>query len=47
MGKIATQVESKLGSVRFNDAQQAQLLLGYLARTEAKEENKTEEGATN
>jgi hypothetical protein len=47
MGKIATEVESKLGSVRFNDAQQAQLLLGYLARTEAKEENKTEEGATN
>ena len=47
MGKIATEVESKLASVRFNDAQQAQLLLGYLARTEGKEENKTEEGAIN
>jgi hypothetical protein len=47
MGKIATEVADKLPGLRFNDEQQAQLLLGYLARTEAKEENKTEQGATN
>ena len=47
MGIIATEVATKLAGLRFNDEQQAQLLLGYLARTESKEEEKTEEGATN
>ncbi|MGP8247896.1 MAG: hypothetical protein ACLQVN_25700 [Bryobacteraceae bacterium] len=47
MGKIATEVADKLQSERFNDEKQAQLLLGYLARTEGKEESKKEEGATN
>jgi hypothetical protein len=47
MGKIATEVEGKLPGLRFNDEQQAQLLLGYLARSERKDEEKTEEGATN
>lgn len=46
MGIIATEVAAKLAGLRFNDEQQAQLLLGYLARTESKDEEKTEEGAT-
>jgi len=46
MGKIAGQVAVKLTSgKRFDDADKAQLLLGYLARTESKEENRSEEGA--
>ena len=47
MGKIATEVADKLRSERFNDEQQAQLLLGYLARTESKEEGNNQEGAAN
>ncbi len=47
MGKIATDVADKLPGLRLSDEQQAQLLLGYLARTESKDEEKTEEGATN
>jgi hypothetical protein len=47
MGKIATEVAGKLPGLRFSDEQQAQLLLGYLARTESKDEEKIEEGATN
>jgi hypothetical protein len=47
MGKIATEVAGKLPGLRFSDEQQAQLLLGYLARTESKNEEKIEEGATN
>jgi hypothetical protein len=47
MGKIAVEVADKLPSGRMDDEQQAQLLLGYLARTESKEEGKNEEeGAT-
>jgi len=46
MGKIAGEVAGKLTSgKRFDDAEKAQLLLGYLARTESKEENRSEEGA--
>ena len=47
MGKIATEVAGELPGLRFSDEQQAQLLLGYLARTESKDEEKIEEGATN
>jgi hypothetical protein len=47
MGKIATEVAGKLPAARFNDVQQAQLLLGYLARTESKDESKSDEGAAN
>jgi len=47
MGKIATEVAGKLPGLRLSDEQQAQLLLGYLARTESKDEEKIEEGATN
>ena len=41
MGKIATEIAGNLGTSRLSDAQQAQLLLGYLARTE----KTSEEGA--
>jgi hypothetical protein len=40
MGKIANDIAGSLGESRLSEAQQAQLLLGYLARTE-----KSEEGA--
>jgi hypothetical protein len=42
MGKIAGEIASQLPDRRLNDAEQAQLLLGYVARTE-----KSEEGAQN
>ena len=46
MGKIAGEVAGRLThGKRFDDAEKAQLLLGYLARTESKEENRSEEGA--
>jgi hypothetical protein len=46
MGKIANELAGRLPSGRrFTDAEQAQLLLGYLARTESKEEKAGEEGA--
>jgi hypothetical protein len=45
MGRIADDLAGKLRSGRLNDPQQAQLLLGYLARTERKEEKENEEGA--
>jgi hypothetical protein len=47
MGRIATEVADKLPGLRLDEEQQAQLLLGYLARTESKDEEKTEEGAAN
>jgi hypothetical protein len=43
MGKIAAEVAAKLPKRRLNDAEQAQLLLGYLARAE-KEETAIAEG---
>lgn len=46
MGKIAREVAEKLTPVkRFSDAERAQLLLGYLAKAEGKDENGSEEGA--
>jgi hypothetical protein len=47
MGKIATELAGKLPGLRFSDEQQAQLLLGYLARTESRDEENVEEGAAN
>lgn len=44
MGKIANEVAGKL-PVRLNEAEQAQLLLGYLARAESNQEKANEEGA--
>jgi hypothetical protein len=41
MGEIASEIAGNLGDSRLRDAQQAQLLLGYLARTE----KTNEEGA--
>jgi hypothetical protein len=46
MGRIADDLAGKLRSGRLNEPQQAQLLLGYLARAERKKEEKeSEEGA--
>jgi hypothetical protein len=44
MGKIANEVAGKLPA-RLNEAEQAQLLLGYLARAESNQEKASEEGA--
>ena len=38
MGKIATAIAPNLPDQRLTEAQKAQLLLGYLARTERQEE---------
>jgi hypothetical protein len=45
MGKIATDIADKLPGRRFNEPEQAQLLLGYLARTEGNQEKASAEGA--
>ncbi len=45
MGKIANEVAAELPGRRFNEAEQAQLLLGYLARAESNQEKASEEGA--
>jgi hypothetical protein len=46
MGRIAKELAEKLlPGQRFNEAQQAQLLLGYLARAESNQEKASEEGA--
>jgi hypothetical protein len=44
MGKIANEVAGKLPGRRLNEAEQAQLLLGYMARTESNQEKSNEEG---
>ncbi|MCL5744231.1 MAG: hypothetical protein M1541_09955 [Acidobacteria bacterium] len=44
MGKIANEVAAKLPGHRFNEAEQAQLLLGYLARAESTQDKVSEEG---
>ena len=44
IGKIANELEGKLGTRRFSEPEQAQLLLGYLARTESKHEEANEKG---
>jgi hypothetical protein len=43
MGKIANEVAGKLPDLRLSEAQQAQLLLGYLARTEKASEQGAQE----
>jgi hypothetical protein len=45
MGRIADDLAGKLRGGRLNEPEQAQLLLGYLARTERKEGKESEEGA--
>ncbi len=44
MGKIANEVAPQLQGRRFNEPEQAQLLLGYLARYESSQDNTSEEG---
>jgi hypothetical protein len=44
MGKIANEVAGKMPA-RLSEAEQAQLLLGYLARAESNQEKASEEGA--
>jgi hypothetical protein len=43
MGKIATEIARKLPGQRLNEAEQAQLLLGYLARSEKTSEEGVQE----
>ncbi len=45
MGKIATDIASKLQNRRLSEPEQAQLLLGYLSRTESNQEKESVEGA--
>ncbi len=45
MGRIANELAEKLPDRRFNEAEQAQLLLGYLARAESNQDKAIEEGA--
>jgi hypothetical protein len=44
MGKIANEVAPQLQNRRFNEPEQAQLLLGYLARAESSQDKASEEG---
>ncbi|MBK5291613.1 MAG: hypothetical protein JJE04_08065 [Acidobacteriia bacterium] len=44
MGKIASELAPQLFNRRLNEAEQAQLLLGYLAREEKKEDKDSAEG---
>jgi hypothetical protein len=44
MGKIASEVAERLPDRRLNEPEQAQLLLGYLARSESSQDKASEEG---
>ena len=44
MGKISNEIDGQLPGRRFSEPEQAQLLLGYLARSESNQDKTNEEG---